>query len=214
MQSTKQRILEAAIGLFNQKGVSNVTLRDIAAAAEISPGNLAYHYRNQDFIIEEAFRQMEKEREEILIGVQQIPSFENINRQILPLLRVARKYLFFHLDTVHILRSYPKIAALQQDYYESSIRYVKAVIDYSVGAGNFHAEQHPGQYPRLAHTVWMLMTFWLEQLAIRGIDELDIEEIRLSIWDLVAPHLTDKGRKNFRLIYPAVMTRPATSQGS
>lgn len=210
MQSTKQKILEAAIRLYNEKGVSNVTLRDIAAEAEISPGNLAYHYRNHDFIIEEAFRQMDKEREELLMGVQQIPSFENINEQILPLLDVARKYLFFHLDTVHILRSYPGIAVLQQEYYESSIRYVKAVIDYSVGAGNFRAEQFPGQYRRLAHTVWMLMTFWLAQLEIRGIKDLSIGEVRLSIWDLVAPHLTEKGRKNFQSIYPAAHANSIT----
>lgn len=200
MQPTKQKILQTAIDLYNQKGVSNVTLRDIAAGAGISPGNLAYHYRNHDYLIEEAFRQMEKEREEILTGVQQIPSFDNINRQILPLLHMARKYLFFHLDAVHLLRAYPQIAALQREYFENSINYIKAVIDHSVGAGSIRPEQQAGQYQRLAHTVWMLMTCWLEQLTLRGLPGLDIEELRRSVWDLVIPHLTEKGKHQFLAI--------------
>lgn len=205
MSSTKQRILEAAIELYNNKGVGNVTMRDIAASVGISPGNLAYHYKNQDFIIEAVFRQMKSERDELLMGVQQIPTFENINRQMLPLLETARKYLFFHLDTVHLIRNYPVIARLQQSYYEDSINYVRAVLDYSVGSGNLQPEQHKGQYKRLAHTVWMLTTFWLQQLTVRGLEELDTDQLRMSIWDLVLPYLTDKGRHHFqRILQPAV----------
>lgn len=200
MPSTKEKIIQTAIRLYNERGVGNVTMRDIAAEVGISPGNLAYHFKNQDFIIEEIFGRFKKERDKILMGVQQIPSFENINQQILPLLKVARKYLFFHLDTVHLIRTYPKIASLQRAYYEDSIQYVKAVIDYSVGVGNLRPEQRHGQYHRLAHTVWMLTTFWLQQLTIRACEELDIEELRQSIWDLVLPHLTEKGQHQFRNI--------------
>ena len=201
MSNTKQKIVDAAIKLYNEKGVANVTIRDISAAVGISTGNLAYHFRNQDYIIEEVYRQMKRERDEILTGVRQIPSFENINRQILPLLSVAREYRFFHLDTVHLIRNYPAIARLQQTYYNDSMNYIRAVIDYSVGSNNFRSEQHPGQYRRLAHTVWMLMTFWLQQLAVRGLGELDIDALRHSIWDLVIPHLTEKGKRNLENIY-------------
>jgi AcrR family transcriptional regulator len=198
MKPTKQRILDAAVELYNKKGVNNVTLRDIAAELGISSGNLAYHFPNQDFIIEAVFRQMEKEREEILMGVQQIPSFENINHQILPLLTMAQHYRFIYLDSVHIIRKYPSIAVLQQAYFENSIRYVKAVIDLSVGIGNLKPERLAGQYQRLAHTVWMLMNFWLEQLTLRGLEKLEVEEVRQRIWDLVWPLLTEKGVHHFQ----------------
>lgn len=199
--ATKQKILDIAADLYNRKGVSNVTMRDIAAEAGISPGNLAYHYRNHDFIIEALFRQMEQEREAILKGVQQIPSFENINHQILPLLETAQKYRFFHLDAVHIFRTYPAIAELQREYFNNSIQYVRAVIDLSVGMGTCLPEHRPGQFQRLAHTVWMLMTFWLEQLTIRGREDLGVAELQHSIWDLVVPHLTEKGRHQLQKLY-------------
>lgn len=201
MKPTKQKIIAAAVTLFNQLGVNNITLRDIAAEAGISTGNLAYHFKNKDFIIEAAFKQMEEERDEILAGVQQIPSFENINRQLLPLLEVAHKYQFFYLDMVHLIRVYPGIAALHRRYIDQSIQYIRAVIDYSVGSGNMRPEHENGHYNRLAQTVWMLMNFWIEKTAIIGAGDLQIEELRKSIWDLVIPHLTEKGRHNFSYSY-------------
>jgi len=201
MPSTKQKIIDAAIDLYNRKGVSAVTIRDIAANVGISTGNLAYHFKNQDFIIAEAFQQMEKERERILSGVQEIPSFENVNLQILPLLRTAQKYQFFHLDSVHIFRTYPSIAELQRAYFENSIAYVKAVIDLSVAVGTFQPERRAGEYQRLARTVWMLINFWLEQLTLRSIEQPRVDELRKSIWDLVIPHLTKKGQHQLSKLY-------------
>lgn len=201
MKPTKERIIEAAIDLYNQRGVNNITLRDIAQEVGISPGNLAYHFKNQDFIIEEAFRLMEQEREEILMGVQQIPSFENINRQIQPLLDIAYRYRFFHLDAAHIIRTYPAIAEWQRAYFDNSIRYVRAVIDLSVGMGNCQPESRPGEYARMAQQVWMIMNFWVNQLILRGLTELDAEVVRQHIWDLVLPRLTEQGRHHFKTIY-------------
>jgi AcrR family transcriptional regulator len=40
-QGTKQRIIEAAISLFNTNGIANVRLIQIADEAGISVGNLA-----------------------------------------------------------------------------------------------------------------------------------------------------------------------------
>jgi len=201
MSPTKQKIIAAAIELYNEKGVPAVTMRDIAQTVGISAGNLAYHFKNQDFIIKEAFRQMEAQRDNILSGVQEIPSFENINAQLVPLLKLARSYSFIYLDSVHIFRTYPGIAQLQRTYFEQSIAYIKAVIDLSVGAGNLYPEKRPGTYQRMAHTTWMIINFWLEQAILRGENDTRDDDIRQKIWDLVIPYLTDKGHHQFGKLY-------------
>jgi len=45
MSATKQKILKQSLQLFNELGISNVSLRDIADEAGISVGNLQYHFK-------------------------------------------------------------------------------------------------------------------------------------------------------------------------
>lgn len=52
---TRQRVLDAAIGLFNDRGAGTVTTHDSAKACAISPGNLYYHLRNKEEIVRALF---------------------------------------------------------------------------------------------------------------------------------------------------------------
>ena len=51
MHPTKQKILDSAVQLFNEKGLGNVRLQQIADKAGISVGNLAYHFYSKKAII-------------------------------------------------------------------------------------------------------------------------------------------------------------------
>ena len=191
---TRRKILEVAVALFNTKGVSDTTLRDISEKAGISIGNLAYHFKNKDAIILELYRQMEEERTALLSRVQHIPSFENIHEHVLFILQLSLKYKFFYLSTLYIVRSHPTIAKLHRDYINSHVEYINAMLDYSVGTGNLKPETEPGYYARLSEVVWSVLHFWLLKEEVRGSKTQDIQQARKAMWDLVYPHLTDKGR--------------------
>lgn len=146
---------------------------------------------------------MEAERDEILSGVQQIPSLDKIYKQNKLFTRLGKKYLFLYVDTVHILRNYPNIATLHRTYMQNSINYVKGTLEYSVGSGNMRPEKVEGEYDRLAHAIWMIMTFWLNQLEIRdkSCTLEEEEQLGFTIWDMVYPKLTQKGRDNYKKVF-------------
>ena len=133
----------------------------------------------------------------------QAPTFENINVELNTLMALAQKYLFIQLDGPYILRNYPLLAALQLQFYENSMNFVKIAIDMGVELGNIEQEQCPQQYRRLSHTIWMLVTFWCVQHTLRGQKKVDVEEVRQCIWGLLHPHLTTKGLHLFNKISEA-----------
>ena len=52
---TRDKIVFAALDLFNENGERNITTNHIAAHIEISPGNLYYHFNNKQEIVREIF---------------------------------------------------------------------------------------------------------------------------------------------------------------
>jgi AcrR family transcriptional regulator len=56
--STRDNILDAALELFNEQGTAAVSTNHIAAAINISPGNLYYHFRNKQDIIRSLFERL------------------------------------------------------------------------------------------------------------------------------------------------------------
>ena len=50
-EPTRQRILDAAYGLFRRKGYSRVSMDEIAAATTVTKRTLYYHYKSKDSLL-------------------------------------------------------------------------------------------------------------------------------------------------------------------
>ncbi len=191
--TTKQKIIQAAIELFNQQGVIKAKIQDIAKAAGISPGNLTYHYTTKKELIQSVYRYMMKTLEEVAYG-------NRIFVQGIEGMDVARDYLahqlkfrFFYLDTLEILRECPEIKEAHQMQVESEIGIIKNLIYFALGKGYLIQEPIEGHYEALAQNTWMVLYFWLTQQAVRGKTEFAVEAGIQAQATLFWPYLTEKG---------------------
>lgn len=60
-KNTPGRILAKSLHLFNEFGEPNITTNMLAEHLEISPGNLYYHFRNKEDIVNSLFAEFEKD---------------------------------------------------------------------------------------------------------------------------------------------------------
>ena len=198
MSKTRQNIIQKAIQLFNERGVVNVSIRDIADDLGISPGNVSYHYKKKQELLDSVYRFMIKQLEEMAVGNQ----FMNPTKDPL---NVAKGYLehiikfrFFYQDTLEIIRSYPELAKLHQQQVAQEKAIIRNLMFMSVGKGDLIAEPFEGLYESLAHSIWMTLHFWLTQQIIRGKANNNLEEGLITIANLLFPYATEKGQTIFK----------------
>ena len=106
MNRTKDRIVDAAVRLFNRSGVGPVTTNHIAADLEMSPGNLYYHFENKEEIIRAAFDRMNG----LAADVWKIdPALGplGLHRMLTGNLALHARYLFFARELPALLRADP-----------------------------------------------------------------------------------------------------------
>jgi len=117
-------IKQAAKLLFNQKGVKNVTLREVAEQIGKSYGNVTYHFPTKEKLISALYEEMNEE----LLKLQFVrPPDGNLLKYFLSLpgfsYDITLAYLFFYKDYVELKRTYPDF--IQKVEQANSLRKVK-----------------------------------------------------------------------------------------
>ncbi|MGQ0418773.1 TetR family transcriptional regulator, partial [Bacillus sp. HC-Mk] len=53
MKQTKQKVIDAAISLFNTKGYDGTSVRDIAKRADVNVANISYYFAGKQGLLEQ-----------------------------------------------------------------------------------------------------------------------------------------------------------------
>jgi len=195
--STKDKIINKAIELFNEKGFASVSIVDIGTALGMTRGNVAYHFQNKEALLkaiaQELWVKLKGEKQK----ARALPSFENIHNELQVLYKLQLEYSFIFLN-IHVLND-PIIAHDYRRIIDQIIDDFVAAITFSIGLGNMRPEPYPGMYYNLAHNSWMITFFWINQQAVRGTTPSpDNNEAEKKLWSMLLPHFTGKGIKAFR----------------
>lgn len=196
-QSTKSKIRDAALQLFNKEGMVNVRLQHIADEAFVSVGNLAYHYPNKEAILLALYRELTQKQQELLAEYRIVPLFDNIDRLIHHTYLLQRTYLFFYADTLEITRAYPEIGAAHKEHIQFQLAQISQIIEFNVARGVFVADIPQKNKERLSRQVWMTMDFWVSQELVCLGKLPEPEDYRMAVWNLYRPYFTGMGRREY-----------------
>ena len=200
MKHTKEAILSQALKLFNRHGFVNVRLQHIADAGSISIGHLAYHFKNKDTIIETLYDQLKEEQEVLLYDFRTAHLFEDIKQQLKSIFQLQKKYLFFYLDTLEVLRAYSTIKEKHQQHIAWQLQQIEWMFDFNIFRDTFKESSQEGQYKKLAWLFWITVDTWMHARLISGLDHLCEEDFLQDVWNLLMPHFTEEGQQEFRML--------------
>src|SRR5512145_3195600 len=173
---TRQRILDAALAMFNSQGEPHVTTNHIADELEISPGNLYYHFRNKDDIIEQLFARYEERMDAALTPpTERLPGLEDIWLQLHLVFECIWDYRFLYRDLVDILSRNRRLRMRFARILKRAADNATVVMRGLVQAGVMRASA--AEVEATANYILVLATFWLNYASVRG-DKHEHEAIR------------------------------------
>ena len=194
-RQTRQRILDASLSLFNSQGEPNVTTNHIADELEISPGNLYYHFRNKDDIIEHLFQRYEERMDSALVPPDgRLPNLEDIWLQLHLVFECISEYRFLYRDIVDILSRNRMLRMRFARILKRAAGSASVVMRGLVRNGAMRASA--AEIEATATNILVIATFWMNYTNVRG-DRDENQSIRLGIVQvmmLVAPFLRDAER--------------------
>jgi AcrR family transcriptional regulator len=199
-QRTRERILAVSLRLFNDRGEAHVTTGMIADELDISPGNLYYHFRNKDQIVERLFERYE---ERISIEPPQ-PSagagaIEDLWLYLHLMFEAIWDYRFLYRNLEDIVGRNRRLRERFRRIVDAKLAAVEGLCRGLARGGLMEAT--PGEVRALSVNVLVVATYWLNFQSVRGDrdagDSRDPGNGAYQVMSLVAPYLAGEARAHF-----------------
>ncbi len=200
MTPTKQKIISAAIYLFNEHGLANVRLQQIADEVGISIGNLAYHFSTKEIIVCTAFEPLQDKFGEVLQLYSLYPNLLDLDVQMSKLFTILKEFKFCFLDLLEIQRSYPELYHVYQNFVSKLGIQLKKRIEFNQKREILYTHIAPHTYQQLTQAIILSITHWVSQETLSGETYLQEKKFREAIWFYLKPYLTEKGQDEFHAL--------------
>lgn len=164
---TRERILELSLRLFNEFGEPNITTTVISEEMNISPGNLYYHFRNKDDIVNSIFVQFEGEIERMLaVPADRRPNIEDVWLYLHLMFELIWRYRFFYRDLNDLLSRNRK---LELHFKQILAHKIKVAQQLCEGMRSTQAlEASDLEIDALATNLVVVATYWLSYEYVRN----------------------------------------------
>src|SRR5262249_37720971 len=205
-KQTRERILDTSLAMFNAQGEPNVTTNHIADELEISPGNLYYHFRNKEHIVEHVFARYEARMDATLrVPDDRLPDLEDVWMQLHMVFECMWDYRFLYRDLVDILSRNRKLKAHFARILNRAAASAGEVLRGLAEAGILRAT--PDEIRATAENILLVDTFWMNFNIVRNTRaESNQDDLARGIYQvmlLIAPFLRDAERAHLNRLAQA-----------
>ncbi|MEK7264601.1 MAG: TetR/AcrR family transcriptional regulator [Pseudomonadota bacterium] len=181
---TRDRILNTSLALFNSEGEAQVSTVDIAGVLGISPGNLYYHFKGKEAIIEALFGAFETELRQVLSASIEKPlSLEDNWIFIYIIFEEINDFRFFYEGMSSILERCPslrpRLARLLALKKSTTLAILTSLQSQKLLA--FQSDEKE----RLADRIAAHLTYWLQYRAITEKEQTDKARIQDGVYSPV-----------------------------
>jgi AcrR family transcriptional regulator len=123
--NTRTLILESGLRLFNDDGVAKVSSNRIAAKLDISSGNLYYHFKNKEQIVEWLIRRFDERLVGIMSASAAVVALDEMWLVLHLMFEAIQEYRFIYRDVDYLVNATPRIAKRVQDITERQLNSVR-----------------------------------------------------------------------------------------
>jgi AcrR family transcriptional regulator len=137
--STRDRILDTSLRLFNEEGVAAVSTHRIAAELGMSPGNLHYHFRSKQAIVERLFMRFEGDLVPCIDAAAEVTALDDLWLSLHLTFEAVSAYRFIYRDIGYLLNEFPAFAARGHALTQRNLLAAKALCAGLAEAGTIAA---------------------------------------------------------------------------
>lgn len=127
---TREKIKDAAIRLFNEKGATNVSTVLLSEKMKISPGNLYYYFTNKEHIIRTIWEEdMVPETDAIYFRDHEDAPHVAMFRLLEDFSDHAMKYRFFYTEIYTLIKNDPKLQWKYKERWDQLVPHLVSMLE-------------------------------------------------------------------------------------
>lgn len=186
----KLEIIKVSKKLFNERGYNEVSTQDIADALGISKGNLNYHFKRKEDIIEAVVEEMHSH----YVKPESPSTLEELNELFLRVQKVVKENGFYFWHYTQLAQTSERIRNIQNTVIQNNYVLFSEAFKMLSEDGCLQIEEYPNQYEQVIRSLMLICTYWTphsrltENMGAKG-DFLD------CVWGILYPMLTGKGKR-------------------